>query len=111
MVGLRQEHVAQSTSGYILEGMAEIVRQITVDKAARPWDAKLGNDKIERTYSVQIQMDGRFEVVEAKPSFRDMHHSGFVNRAEAEEWVACRRNSSNSHNFCKSPPARAFAAD
>ena len=72
--------------------MSEIVRLASDEKKSRPWDTKLGNEGPRRIYTIEVDKDGRYEVIETSLSART-HHSNFANEEEAEAWAAYRRDS------------------
>jgi hypothetical protein len=72
--------------------MSEILRQLSDEKKSRPWDAKLGNEGPRRAYTIEMDKDGRYEVIESRLTAR-MHHSNFANEQEAQAWAAYRRDS------------------
>jgi hypothetical protein len=74
--------------------MSEILRQLSDKKKSRPWDRKLGNDGPRPAYTIEMDKEGRYEVVESHASART-HHSNFANKEEAEAWAAYRRDSAD----------------
>lgn len=74
------------------EEMSEIMRLLFAEKKSRPWDTKLGNERVRRVYTVEMEKDGRYEVIESFPN-AETHHSNFANERDAEAWAAYRRDS------------------
>ena len=72
--------------------MSEIMRRRLNEKKSRPWDTKLGNERIRRVYTIEMDKNGRYEVIETLPG-AETHHSNFANEADAEAWAAYRRDS------------------
>jgi hypothetical protein len=72
--------------------MSEIMRLLLNEKKSRPWDTKLGNERIRRVYTIEMDKDGRYEVIETLPNV-EMHHSNFANEGDAEAWATYRRDS------------------
>jgi hypothetical protein len=74
--------------------MSEILRQLSDKKKIRPWDRKLGNEGPRPAYTIEMDKDGRYEVIESHVSART-RHSYFANKEEAEAWAAYRRDSAD----------------
>jgi len=74
--------------------MSEVLRQLSDEKKSRPWDRKLGNDGPRPAYTIEMDKEGRYEVIESQVSART-HHSNFANKEEAEAWAAYRRDSAD----------------
>jgi len=72
--------------------MSEIMQLLIDEQKSRPWDTKLGNKRIRRVYTVEMDKDGRYEVIESCPNAKT-HHSNFANEGDAEAWAAYRRDS------------------
>jgi hypothetical protein len=55
-----------------------------------------GIEKMERAarYMVRLQKDGRYTVVMSRPEWANREISGFVTEAEANAWIASRRQQS-----------------
>jgi hypothetical protein len=73
--------------------MSEILRQLSDEKKSRPWD-RLGNDGPRPAYTIEMDKEGRYEVIESHVSAKT-HHSNFANKEEAEAWAAYRRDSAD----------------
>jgi hypothetical protein len=76
------------------EEMSEIMRLLFAEKKSRLWDTKLGNKRVRRVYTVEMDKDGRYEVIESLPNI-ETHHSNFANEGDAEAWAAYRRDSAD----------------
>ena len=73
------------------EEMSEIIRLLIDEKKSRPWDRKIGNRGNHRVYTVDMQKDGRYKVIESTPN-AEKHHTNFATKADAEAWALCRRD-------------------
>jgi hypothetical protein len=71
--------------------MSEIIRLLINEKRSRPWDRKMGNRGGHRVYTVHMQKDGRYKVIESTPN-AETDHANFATKADAEVWAVCRRD-------------------
>jgi len=72
--------------------MSEILRMLSDEKESRPWEMKPRTAKIRRVYTIEMEKDGRYKVIESRPH-TTTHHSNFASEEDAEAWAAYRRDS------------------
>ena len=73
------------------KGMSEILRTLSENKKSRPWDPKPTTKEGGPAYTVEIETDGRYKVIESQQN-ATTHHSDFASEGDAEAWAAYRRD-------------------
>jgi hypothetical protein len=72
--------------------MSEILRMLSDKKKSRPWDPKPTTEETRRVYTVEMETDGRYKVIESQQT-ATTYHSNFASEGDAEAWAAYRRDS------------------
>jgi hypothetical protein len=87
-----EEHGMDNEHGMNNKGMSEILRMLADKKKRRPWDPKPTTKETCRLYTVEMEPDGRYKVIESEQN-ATTHHSNFANEGDAEAWATYRRDS------------------